>query len=122
MTRVLLLILALALGACGGKPAGGNTVAAYLENAEVQAETDAQRSQVRRALTDIAEKSPAELREQKYRDYSGNEQGWLVTDVLRAHVVPGRPQALHPDRFFDDAARPEAKQAARKMLESMTPR
>jgi hypothetical protein len=118
--RILLLIVALALAACGAQPGSGNSVAAYLENAQVQAETDAQRLQVRRALTDIIEKPASDLRAQRYRDHSG-AQAWLVSDVLRAHVVPSTPQALDPERFFDDAAKPEAKQAARKVLERMTP-
>lgn len=90
-------------------PSAVNTVVAYLRGAELQAETNDQRREVLRALDDLLDKSPAELRNARYSDTSGHKDTRTVIEMLRAHFVPEQPTALDPERFYQDVATPEAR-------------
>jgi hypothetical protein len=96
-----------------------NSVAAYIENAEIQAETDEQRREIRRALLDILEKPATELRTQKYADYQGKPNEWSITRLLTAYFVPSTPQSLEPEQFYKDIDKPEAKLAIRHKLDAI---
>jgi hypothetical protein len=141
MTRVgpLVLLASLALVACGERvppaapaasgvapavapvPAAAttNAVAEFLAGAEIQAETDAQRMELRRALADLAEKPAQALRDARYADAQGRPGQRDLPAVLRAHLVPTAPRGINEASFFDDATQPAARTAARALLEAV---
>lgn len=124
MHRLLIAVLCVLTLSCGRPPAAPeptppNVVAAYLDGAEMQAETDAQRREILRALTDMLDKPAAELRQQRYADYQGNASAWPVTKTLTAHFVPRTPQALDPERFYQDVGKPEARAVIRRTIEEV---
>jgi hypothetical protein len=91
-----------------------NTVVAYLDGAELQAETDAQRQEVYRALTDLLEKTPAELRQARYADTQGAANRRTIVEVIRAHFVPPRPVPIEEEQFTADASTQPAKDVIRR--------
>jgi len=78
----------------------GAALVAYLQGAEIQAETDAQRDVLRRALRDLASLPPAELRAARYPSSDGRPAQRDVVQVLRSHLVPARPQAVDLDALL----------------------
>lgn len=96
-----------------------NSVAAYLENAEIRAETDEQRQEIHRALSDMLKKPTAELRTRRYADYQGTPNMWSITQLLTAYFVPQTPQSLESKRFYKDVGKPEAKLAIHRQLDEI---
>ena len=121
------LVLLLPCFYCGCKPEApaspaplkDNTVAAYLKNAERQSETDEQRKDIQRALRDMLDKSPAELRQMRYPDYAGHANAWSITQLLQHYFVPNPPAALDEQRFFEDVRAPEARAAIQHQLDEV---
>ena len=70
-------------------------LARYLDQAEIQAETDEQRAVLRQALDDMLRQPPERLRSARY----GAEQRTLP-ELLRAHLVPADPVAVEDDEFY----------------------
>lgn len=126
MTRVAFIVFALAFVACARRgiydgPVGierqreprRNPVADYLDGAECQAETDAQRATVRAALDDLATQSPAALAARRYPDYQGRAHSWDVRTVLMKHLVPSSPRSLPTGAdFYRDATAPAVRRLA----------
>jgi len=96
-----------------------NTVAVYLDGAERQSETDLQRREIQRALHDMLEKSPAELRQVRYADYSGEVGRWSVTELLRHYFVPRAGVALDERRFFEEFREPAARAVIQRQLDAV---
>jgi len=90
----------------------GNSVAAFLNHAERQAETDEQRREIQRALRDMLEKSPAELRRMRYADYTGEADKWSISQMLQHYFVPNPPAALDEQRLFQEVRAPAARAAS----------
>jgi len=119
----LLLASALAVAACGERspappapvPAASavqaSGLATWLRGAEVQAETDAQRRELRRALADLATKPVGELRALRYAGPGGEPGQRDLVQVLRAHLLPGAGVPLDAERLLSDAAQPDARAA-----------
>jgi hypothetical protein len=111
---------------CGhGSPATtspnvGNSVAAFLNRAERQAETDEQRAEIQRALRDMLVKPPAQLRQIRYADYAGQESKWSITELLQHYFVPNPPAALDEERFYRDVRAPAAHAAIQLQLEDVS--
>lgn len=127
----MLLVLALfALApACGTSappvPAAPppNPIVTYLRGAELQAEDDAQRANIHRALEDLAALPAAELRARRYADYQGTPDAWDLPRVLRSHFVPSDASRAgivdDPDAFWAAADSDEARAVAREMLDAL---
>ncbi len=118
------LLTACVLSACTpGTPSrsadSGNSVAAFLGNAERQAETDEQRREIQRALQDMRDKTPAELRQMRYADYAGKTGAWSITHLLRRYFVPNPPTTLDETRFFEDVRAPAARAAIQHQLDAV---
>jgi hypothetical protein len=94
-------------------------VAAYLTGAEIQAETDAQRRELRRALADLIDQPAETLRTARYAGPQGEPAQRDLVQLLRAHVVPASPHALDLDTLLADKDRPEARAALRGKLEEI---
>jgi len=89
-------LIALALTACASAPPVA--LARYLEHAEIQAETDAQRATLGRAFDDMLQLQPEKLRAARY----GPDRSTLPA-LLRAHLVPSEPVAVDDEEFYTQA-------------------
>lgn len=96
-----------------------NSVVDYFAEAEIQAETDEQRAELRRALADMLALTVAELQTRRYADYDGTKGVRSLPELLSAHLVPTRPQVIVPVRFFADMKVPDAQAAIRKKLREL---
>lgn len=118
-------VLALLLGACEPPPPAAtpviptNSVVEYLTDAEIQAETDGQRSELRKAFTDMLALSADELKTRRYAGFDGTAGVRSLPELLEAHVVPAKPAALAPVQFFADVKQPAAQESVRKLLNDM---
>lgn len=107
------LVMAWLLGSCGPREAPKprqTATAKYLEGAEIQAETDAQRAVLAQALEDMATLQAEGLRGKRY----GPDQKPLAA-LLRAHLVPAGPVAVEDDQFVTQAGEPEVRAAVEKL-------
>src|ERR1700685_3549626 len=59
--------------------ANRNSVAAYLGNAERQSETDDQRREIQKALENMLQMTPSQLKSQRYADYEGKQGSWSAS-------------------------------------------
>lgn len=124
----MLLLTVVALAGCnrqrgGSAPASSqdqNSVAAFLANAERQSETDEQRREIQRALRDMVNKSPTELRQMRYADYQGRPGAWSVTQLLQRYYAPDPPMTLDENRFYQDVAAPAARAVILRQLDAVT--
>jgi hypothetical protein len=115
-------LLALALIGCNRQAtpiAEDNTVAAYLDGAERQAETDEQRREIARALHDALELTPDELRERRYAGYGMNPDAWTAVELLSHHFVPTTPMTLEETSFYRDVGDPAARAAIQEQLDAL---
>lgn len=94
----------------------GNHVAAFLNNAERQTETEEQRVVVRRALGDMLKSGPSQLKLIRYPDYSGTPNMWSITELLEHYFVPSHPMSIDQDAFYKDLSSPDAKRAIQNQL------
>jgi hypothetical protein len=127
------LAAALLLGACGERsapspapvasavsaasaPQADSEITTYLRGAEIQAETDAQRRELQRALADLLAKPADELRAARYAGPQGEPGQRDLVQVLRAHLVPSKPAGLALDTWLAERTRPDAQAALRDKL------
>lgn len=99
-----------------------NIIVNYLRGAELQAETNEQRREIRRTLEDLlrgGSKRCSSLIEKRYADYEGNLNKWNAFVLLQKYYVPEAPMALEPNVACRDLDAPEAKAALRETLESL---
>jgi hypothetical protein len=107
-------------GTSSPAPDKDNSVAAFLQNAERQSETDEQRKEIQRALRDMLDKSPAELRQTRYPDYTGQANAWSIKQLLQHYFVTNPPAALDEQRFFQDVRAPAARAAIQHQLDEVS--
>jgi hypothetical protein len=118
----LCVAIGILVGGCCGRSLAetprsvSNHVAAFLNNAERQTETDEQRVVVRGALGDMLRNGPFQLKLIRYPDYSGTPNMWSITELLEHYFVPSHPMSIDQDAFYRDVASPDAKQAIQKQL------
>lgn len=122
-----MLLFACLLSACGcdraapasSAPDAENSVAAFMKNADRQSETDGQRREIRRALRDMLDMPPAELKRARYADYAGQPNSWSITQLLRHYFVANPPVALDEQRFYQDVGAPAARAAIEHQLQEV---
>jgi hypothetical protein len=96
-----------------------NAVVDYFANAEVQAETDKQLAELRRALADILNLGDAELRAARYAAFNGQPKQRDVVKLLHGHVVPASPQVLTMELLLAMRATPQARAAVKVLLDDL---
>jgi hypothetical protein len=121
MGRVTAALVALAAALAAGCGRGANQVVDYLEHAELQCETEAQRQSVVGALEDILALSEAELRQRRYADYAGQPDAWDLPTLLSRHFVPDRQGRTLGPNFYSDAKSPAAQSLVRRVLGRLAP-
>jgi hypothetical protein len=91
----------------------------YFARAEVQAETDKQRAELRRALADMLNLGDAELRAARYAGFSGQPGQRDLVELLHGHVVPASPETLSMDLAIATRASPQARAAVKALLDGI---
>lgn len=121
----VLLALTIAVTGCRETPkpipaapsAVNNVVASYFANADRQYETEDQQKEIVRALHDMLDRSPTELRGQRYADYQGKQDAWPLTTLIKRYFVPTQPMPdWSDDDFYRDMSKREAQEEIRKQL------
>ncbi|MDA3849987.1 MAG: hypothetical protein PF447_01815 [Spirochaetaceae bacterium] len=85
---------------CKGKE---NSLSLYLDNAEIQYETEFQRALIIKALNDTIELSIEELKNKRYPDYQNNENQWDLTGVIYRYFVPDESSKTLGEDFYHEA-------------------
>jgi hypothetical protein len=114
-----IVFLLLALAACGGPRQHSNCVAAFLEGADRQSETDEQRTEIARALREMLTAPPTQLRSARYQDYRGNKGVWNARELLKRYYLSPSHSVFDDDCFFRDVSAPEARAALQKRLDDL---
>jgi hypothetical protein len=102
--------------ASGQESPAAATFAKFLQGADIQAENQAQRDEVTRALKDMATESPATLRERRYADYQGKQGKWTLLQLLKHHFVPRENVYLTDDILFEALATDQGKALVKTKL------
>jgi hypothetical protein len=103
----------------GGVAAAKNTVVAFFDGAECQAETGAKHAELRHVLRDLLGKPARVLPRLRYRDESGRHRAWSATTLLQKYCVPAHPMTIEPDKFYRDLSAPDAKAAIQAQLKAL---
>lgn len=93
-----------------------NSVVEYFKDAEIQAETDEQRAEIKLVLSDLLSLPGDELKLKKYPDYQNKADQWDVIKFLNSYFVAASPKVLSPDTFFEDLGKPEAHATIQKQI------
>lgn len=96
-----------------------DAVLAYFTDAELQAETDAQRQELRRALTDLIEQPAAALRSARYAATDGTAGQRDLAQLLRGHFVPAAPRALDLETLIAAKPSPRLQAMVRRRLDAL---
>lgn len=105
------MALALVAGCATMAPAAApsrNTVVAYLDGAERQAESADQEREIVRALEDLRSLPAAALAERRYADYAMSPARWTLAELVTRYFVPRSRMSIDPARFYADARDPRA--------------
>jgi len=94
-----------------------NTVEDYLNGAEAQYETDAQRAVFKQAFADMLNEPVASLRKKRYPDYQLHPGQWPLTELLYSYIVPDPLIWFDDDELFRDVKKPEARAMIQKWLD-----
>ncbi len=125
MNRMLMVFFGFLLaGSCTNRQAvesagTANTVVHFFQQAELQAETDSQRMEIRTVLTGLLELPVEQLKERKYPDYQGHPDQWDILKFLNSYFVPVTPQQLSAEQFYKDLRQPEARKEIRDQLDKL---
>jgi hypothetical protein len=111
------LLSVAALCGCGGQP---NQLAAFLEDAELQCETEAQRCNLCHAFQDMLDLTPEQLRERRYCDYTGQPGRWDLPTLLSRHFVPGAKQHSMGPRFYDEVKSADVQRQVKRFLDQLS--
>lgn len=102
-----------------GATGAASKLALYLRGAEIQAETDVQRAELRRALHDLLDQPAAYLRSARYAGFDGTPAQRSLVQVLKGHVVPEQPTALDVDELIAGREQSDARAALRATIEQI---
>jgi len=94
-----------------------NPVVDYLKGAELQYETEIQKENIANALNDILNLSEEQLKEKRYKDYTGRENQWDLPTLIYRYFVPEPPGTTLGDNFFQDVKSEETQEQVKQFLE-----
>lgn len=91
----------------------------FLEGAQVQYESEAQRLTILGALEDSLALSVQDLRDRRYRDDQGNEGQWDLRTLVTRHIVPDSREKSPGFHFYDDVKSPAAMAGIETLIEEI---
>jgi len=103
------------------QPATDSPLLAYLDNVEIQYETDRQRSNLAAALKDVLELSPEELQQKRYADYQGKPGQWTLQQLFDRHLVPDGQGKTTGRDFYNDLKQPAVQERIKALYASLVP-
>jgi len=68
----------------------------------------------------MLDKSPTELRQIRYTDYTGQVNKWSITQLLQHYFVPNPPAGLDETRFYEDVHAPAARATIQHQLDEVS--
>ncbi len=96
---VQLLIMTSVLFSCNRKE---TSLEKYLENIEIQYETQSQKAVILEVLNDMLKITPEMLKQKKYPNYTGEKDQWDCRIVLDRYFVPDDPSKTLSDDFYNE--------------------
>lgn len=97
-----------------------NPVAGYVDKAELQYETEAQKQNIVRALDDILTLSAQELEQRRYEDYTGKPNEWDLPTYVGKRFVPGKQGKTLGPKFYPDVKSARVQGQIRRILDRLT--
>lgn len=101
---------------------GENSVLKYFENAELQYEGKLQEENIITALNDILHLSEEELKNKRYKDYTGKEDRWDLPTLIYKHFVPDKKGKSLGNNFYHDVKSKEVQRNIKQILEQIKPK
>lgn len=102
---------------CFGCKSSENPVLDYFSKAEIQYEGKEQEDNIIQALKDILTLSESELKEKRYKDYSGKPGQWDLQTLILKHFLPDSPEKTLGKHFYRDVKAEEVQVEVKKLLE-----
>lgn len=97
-----------------------NQVVAYLDGAELQAETEGQVREILRALEDMRTLAPSALKAQRYAGYGLEPGVWTLRQLLSSYFVPHDiTTPLDETSIYQDAQDPKARAVVSQHMQAI---
>ena len=97
----------------------GNLVVSFLEDAELQIETQGQIQELKKALQDILLFSPEQLRKKRYLNYSLDERAWALHKIISAYFYSPKPFFIDSEQFYSDITADVTRSTVQKILTNL---
>jgi len=91
----------------------------YLDNVEIQYETEEQKKNIKKALNDILTLNTEELKKQRYDDYRGNKNQWDIITLIMRYFVPDEKNKTLGNNFYKEIKKNNVKAKIKKILRSL---
>jgi hypothetical protein len=96
-----------------------NQVVIYLDRAERQAETDAQRREMLHALDDLRSLDALALGQRRYADYENRPGQWTLVQLMQKYFVPRQPCSIDEETFYRHAQASEARKVVEQHIHAL---
>ena len=96
-----------------------NIVMSFLEDAELQIETQDQIEELKKALQDILLLSPKQLRKQRYLNYQLDERAWKLPKIISAYFCSPKPYFINSEQFYSDITADVTRSTVQKILTNL---
>ncbi|MDP8255633.1 MAG: hypothetical protein P9M14_07790 [Candidatus Alcyoniella australis] len=95
-------------------------IVSYLDDVEIQYETEAQKQSIVKALSDILDSDADELMAVRYPDYKGKADQWDLSTMITSYFAPSNPSEFLGSFYFD-LKRPEVQAKVLELLQTLDP-
>ena len=95
-----------------------NTTLDYLEDVEIQYETEAHGKNIIKALNDAITLPEDELIKKRYDDDQGNKEKWDMRTLIHRHFVPNAKKTLEDD-FYKEVKSAPVQERIRQILKEL---
>ena len=116
---IFAIFLLMFLSNCTGSE---NTTANYFNDAELQYEGNVQKENIMTALNDILTLPEEELKNKRYKDYTGKINQWDLETLIYKHFIPDNNGKTLGNNFYHDIKSEEVKKQIKQMMEDLQKR
>lgn len=95
----------------------GNNFALYLQNVEVQYETDTQKTSIINFLHDLLTIPPEQLQQKRYPDYTGKAEQWDCKTMISKYFVPDHSSKTLNNDFYQELQTDIVQQQIQLLIE-----
>ena len=100
LLNIIIILFVILASSCNNSTKKEIKLAQYLEQSEIQYETDEQRHNIINALNDILTLSIEELKNKKYPNCTGEENQWDLPTLINKYFVPAYQQRSIQDYYI----------------------